>query len=52
MERIGMFFSEFIAGAISVFVIFSLKDDNNLGAGNLIRVTLVSLILALGARLE
>lgn len=51
MERVGMFFSEFIASAILVFVIFALKDDNNLGAGNLVPLALFFLIFALGATL-
>ncbi len=46
-----MFFSEFIASAMLVFVIFALKDDANLGAGNLVPLGLFFLIFGLGATL-
>lgn len=46
-----MFFSEFIASAMLVFVIFALKDDSNLGAGNLVPLGLFFLIFGLGATL-
>ena len=51
LETVGMFFSEFIASAMLVFVIFALKDDNNLGAGNLVPLALFFLIFGLGATL-
>lgn len=47
----GMFFSEFIASAMLVLVIFALKDDANLGAGNLVPLALFFLIFGLGATL-
>ena len=47
----GMFFSEFIASAMLVLVIFALKDDANLGAGNLVPLGLFFLIFGLGATL-
>lgn len=47
----GMFFSEFITSTMLVFVIFALKDDNNLGAGNLVPLGLFFLIFGLGATL-
>jgi aquaglyceroporin related protein, other eukaryote len=47
----GMFFSEFVASTMLVFVIFALKDDSNLGAGNLVPLGLFFLIFGLGATL-
>jgi aquaglyceroporin related protein, other eukaryote len=47
----GMFFSEFITSAMLVLVIFALKDDANLGAGNLVPLALFFLIFGLGATL-
>ncbi|ERF70111.1 hypothetical protein EPUS_00298 [Endocarpon pusillum Z07020] len=47
----GMFFSEFIASAMLVLVIFALKDDANLGAGNLVPLGLFFLVFGLGATL-
>lgn len=47
----GMFFSEFITSAMLVLVIFALKDDNNLGAGHLVPLSLFFLIFGLGATL-
>ncbi|KAJ5983573.1 hypothetical protein N7481_005672 [Penicillium waksmanii] len=35
MTKTGQFFSEFIASAILMFMIFALKDDGNMGAGPL-----------------
>lgn len=35
MTRTGQFFSEFIASTILMFAIYALKDDGNMGAGNL-----------------
>lgn len=49
LTRTGMFFSEFIASAILMFVIFALKDDHNIGAGNLTPLALFFLILGIGA---
>ena len=49
LPRANMFFSEFIASTLLMFVIFALKDDSNLGAGNLFPLTLFFLIFGLGA---
>ena len=49
LPRANMFFSEFIASTILMFVIFALKDDSNIGAGNLFPLTLFFLIFGLGA---
>jgi aquaglyceroporin related protein len=35
MTRTGMFFSEIVASTILMFCIYALKDDGNIGAGNL-----------------
>ena len=35
MSTTGQFFSEFIASAILMFCIYALRDDDNLGSGNL-----------------
>lgn len=49
MTRTGMFFSEFIASAILMLVIFALKDDDNIGAGPLTPLALFFLIFGIGA---
>lgn len=49
MTRVGMFFSEFIASAILMFMIFALKDDGNLGAGPLVPLGLFFIIFGIGA---
>jgi aquaglyceroporin related protein, other eukaryote len=49
MTRTGMFFSEFIASAILMFCIYALKDDQNIGAGNLTPLGLFFVIFGLGA---
>lgn len=49
MTRTGMFFSEFIASSILMFVIFALADPNNIGAGNLMPLCLFFLIFGIGA---
>lgn len=49
LTKTGMFFSEFIASAILMFVIYALKDDGNLGAGPLTPLMLCFLIFGLGA---
>ena len=51
MTRTGQFFSEFLASSVLVFVIFALKDDNNLGAGNQVPLGLFFLIFGIGATL-
>ena len=49
MTRTGMFFSEFIASSILMFLIFALKDDGNLGAGPLVPLALFFVIFGIGA---
>jgi aquaglyceroporin related protein len=49
MTRTGMFFSEFIASTILMFCIYALKDDGNLGAGNLTPLMLFFVIFGIGA---
>lgn len=44
-----MFFSEFIASTILMFCIYALKDDGNLGAGNLTPLMLFFVIFGIGA---
>ena len=49
MTRTGMFFSEFIASTILMFLIYALKDDGNIGAGNLTPLGLFFIIFGIGA---
>ncbi|MCJ1414669.1 hypothetical protein MMC32_000996 [Xylographa parallela] len=49
LPRASMFFSEFIASTLLMFMIFALKDDSNLGAGQLFPLMLFFLIFGLGA---
>ncbi|KAJ5539385.1 hypothetical protein N7513_007717 [Penicillium frequentans] len=49
MTKTGQFFSEFLASAILMFMIFALKDDNNLGAGHLTPLALFFVIFGIGA---
>lgn len=49
MTKTGQFFSEFIASSILMFMIFALKDDNNLGAGPLTPLALFFVIFGIGA---
>ncbi|KAG9230369.1 aquaporin-like protein [Amylocarpus encephaloides] len=49
MTRTGMFFSEFIASTILMFCIYSLQDNDNLGAGNLTPLGLFFVIFGIGA---
>lgn len=49
MTRTGMFFSEFVASSILMFLIFALKDDGNLGAGPLVPLALFFVIFGIGA---
>jgi len=51
LTKTGQVFSEIIASAVLVFVIFAMKDDNNLGAENLIPLMLFFLIFGIGATL-
>jgi aquaglyceroporin related protein, other eukaryote len=49
MTKTGQFFSEFLASAILMFCIYALKDDGNLGAGNLTPLALFFVIFGIGA---
>ncbi|OOQ84321.1 Aquaporin-7 [Penicillium brasilianum] len=49
MTRTGQFFSEFLASAVLMFMIFALKDDGNLGAGKLMPLALFFVIFGIGA---
>ena len=49
MTRTGMFFSEFVASTLLMFLIYVLKDDANLGAGNLVPLGLFFIIFGIGA---
>jgi glycerol uptake facilitator-like aquaporin len=49
MTRTGMFFSEFIASALLMFMIYAIKDDHNIGAKNLAPLVLFFIIFGIGA---
>ena len=49
MTRTGQFFSEFIASAMLMFLIYALKDDGNIGAGALTPLGLFFVIFGIGA---
>jgi len=49
MTKTGQFFSEFVASTILMFLIYALKDDGNLGAGNLTPLGLFFVIFGIGA---
>jgi len=49
MTKTGQFFSEFIASTILMFCIYALKDDGNIGAGNLTPLGLFFVIFGIGA---
>jgi aquaglyceroporin related protein, other eukaryote len=49
MTRTGMFFSEFVASTILMFMIYALKDDGNIGAGPLVPLGLFFVIFGIGA---
>lgn len=49
MTQTGQFFSEFIASTILMFLIYALKDDGNIGAGNLTPLGLFFVIFGIGA---
>jgi aquaglyceroporin related protein len=51
LTKTGQVFSEIIASTVLIFVIFALKDDNNLGAGNQTPLMLFFLIFGIGATL-
>ncbi|KAF2768627.1 aquaporin [Teratosphaeria nubilosa] len=49
LTKTGQFFSEFIASGLLMFLIYALKDDANLGAGNLVPLGLFFVIFGIGA---
>ncbi|EON69784.1 hypothetical protein W97_09047 [Coniosporium apollinis CBS 100218] len=49
LSTTGQFFSEFIASTILMFCIYALKDDGNIGAGNLTPLCLFFVIFGIGA---
>jgi aquaglyceroporin related protein len=49
MTRTGMFFSEFLASSILMFVVFAVVDENNMAAGNLTPMVLMFVIFGIGA---
>ena len=49
MTKTGQFFSEFLASAVLMFMIFALKDNGNLGAGPLTPLALFFVIFGIGA---
>jgi aquaglyceroporin related protein len=49
MSKTGQFFSEFIASTLLMFLIYALKDDGNIGAGNLTPLGLFFIIFGIGA---
>jgi aquaglyceroporin related protein, other eukaryote len=51
LTKTGQVFSEIIASAVLIFVIFALKDDNNLGSKELTPLMLFLLIFGIGATL-
>ncbi len=49
MTKTGQFFDEFIASSLLMFLIYTLKDDANLGAGILTPLGLFFIIFGIGA---
>ena len=49
LTKTGQFFSEFIASALLMFLIYALKDDGNIGAGPLTPLGLFFIIFGIGA---
>lgn len=49
LTRTGQFFSEIVASTILIFCIYALKDDGNIGAGNLTPLGLFFVIFGIGA---
>lgn len=49
MTKTGQFFSEFIASALLMFLIYAIKDDHNIGAGKLTPLALFFVIFGIGA---
>ena len=50
MTKTGQFFSEFIASALLMFLIYALKDDANIGAGPLTPLGLFFIIFGIGGK--
>lgn len=50
MTKTGQFFDEFIGSSILMFLIYALKDDDNIGAGNLTPLGLFFIIFGIGRR--
>jgi glycerol uptake facilitator-like aquaporin len=48
MTKTGQFFSEFIASSILMFMIYALKDDGNIGAGDMVPLGLFFVIFGIG----
>jgi aquaglyceroporin related protein len=49
MTKTGQFFSEFLASAILMFMIFALKDEGNVGAGSSTPLALFFVVFGIGA---
>jgi aquaglyceroporin related protein len=49
LTKTGQFFSEFIASALLMFMIYALKDDGNIGAGPFTPLGLFFVIFGIGA---
>ena len=49
MTKTGQFFSEFIASTLLMFLIYALKDEGNIGGGNLVPLGLFFVIFGIGA---
>lgn len=49
MTNTGQFFSEFIASALLMFMIYALKDEGNLGAGKMLPLGLFFVVFGIGA---
>jgi aquaglyceroporin related protein len=48
MSKTGQFFSEFCASTLLMFLIYALKDEGNIGAGNLTPLGLFFIIFGIG----
>ena len=49
MTKTGQFFSEFLASAVLMFGIYSLGDKGNIGAGELMPLSIFFLVFGIGA---
>lgn len=50
MTKTGQFFDEFIGSSILMFMIYALKDDDNIGAGPLTPLGLFFIIFGIGTQ--